>query len=551
MQSVLLEFPCEPEPLDSPFYINRPPLEEQVCQEITRKGSVLRIQSPHKTGKTSLVLRLLNYAQQLNYDTVYLDFQQAEIGIFTSLDKFLRWFCANVSRQLHREPMLDQYWDEEIGIKVSCTVYFQNYLLEFINKPLVLVLNEVDQIFPYSSIAQDFFSLLRSWHEQAKQNVFWQKLRLVVVHSTEVYPSLNINQSPFNIGLSVKLPEFNLKQVQELAQRYQLNWKGNVGRKNAQLLQETVGGQPYLVRLALYHLAKFPQTSLEKLLDEAPTVAGIYNVYLRRQLATLQQNPDLGTALKQVISAERSVDLDPILAYQLEGMGLIKLDGHQYTVASKLYRQYFTLQPFKQQNNQEQVEQLQTQLQELKRLSYTEELTQLANRRYFDIYLEKQWHRLANEKSPLSLILLEIDYFTIYNNTYGQKAGDECLRLVAHVISEVVRNHDSHQGLAFRYQGIEFAVILPHTTTATALTIAELIRQRVKQLALAHDQALYGLPSPFVTVSLAIACTIPQTKDSPNILVDAASETLAQSVQNKRDRTYISTTFNYGIRNKS
>lgn len=547
--SVTTEFPCDPEPLDSPFYIARPPVEEQIYQEITRTGSVIRIQSPHKTGKTSLVLRLLDYAKQSGFSTVYVDFQQAEGAVCTCLDKFLRWFCGYVSRQLDLTPMLDNYWDEDTGSKVSCTIYFESYLLKNLNTPLVLILNDVEHIFEYSTISQEVFSLLRSWHEQAKQNVLWQKLRLVVVHSTEVYTDLNINQSPFNVGVAIKLPEFSLEQIQELAQRYGLNWTGDVGQKNAEALQAMVGGHPYLVRLAIYHLANFPEKTLHQLLNEAPTMAGIYSVYLRRQLASLQQNPELATTFKQVLCADRNVESDPILAFKLEGMGLIKLQGYQYTVACELYRQYFTVHILKEQNKQEEIEQLQRQVQELQRLSYTDDLTQLANQRYFDIYLEQQWQRLTEEKSPLSLILLEIDYLKIYNNTHGQKAADECVRLIANVISDVVSSHESHQGLPVRYKEAEFAAILPHTTADSAFKIAELIRKQVKKLGLAHQETLYGLPARVVTVSLAIACTIPQKKDSSSVLVNAVCETLQQSVLVKRDRTYISTALNYGFRN--
>jgi diguanylate cyclase (GGDEF)-like protein len=547
--SATTEFPCDPEPLDSPFYIARPPVEEQTYQEITRIGSVIRIQSPHKTGKTSLVLRLLDYAKQSGFSTVYVDFQQVEAAVCTCLEKILRWFCGYVSRQLDLTPMIGNYWDEDIGSKVSCTIYFENYFLKNLKTPLVLILNDVDYIFEYSTISQDFFSLLRSWHEQAKQNVLWQKLRLVVVHSTEVYTELNINQSPFNIGVAIKLPEFNLEQIQELAQRYGLNWISDVGQKNAQALQAMVAGHPYLVRLAIYHLANFPEKTLHQLLNEAPTITGIYSVYLRRQLASLQENRELATTFKQVLSAALNVELNPILAFKLEGMGLIKLQGYQYTVACELYRQYFTVHILKEQNAKEEIEQLQRQVQELHRLSYTDDLTQLPNQRYFDICLEQQWQRLTEEKSPLSLILLEIDYLKIYNNTYGQKAADECVRLIANVISDVVSSHKSHQGLAVRYKEAEFAAILPHTTADSAFKIAELIRKQVKKLGLAHQETLYGLPARVVTVSLAIACTIPQKKGSSSVLVNAVSETLEQSVLVKRDRTYISTTLNYGFRN--
>lgn len=245
-----LEFPSGPLPISSPFYIQRPPIEELAYQEICKPGSIIRIRAPKRTGKSSLLLRIVARATAQGYHTVSLDFQQADSGIFSSLDKFLRWFCANISQQLQLKPLLNDYWDEEIGSKVSCTLYFRGYLLEQIDQPIVLALNEVNQIFEYQKIAQDFLSLLRSWHEVAKQDEAWQKLRIIVVHSTEVYIPLNINQSPFNVGLTIKLPPFTQDQIQALAERYQLPWSQN----EAEQLMGLVGGHPYLIQLALYHL---------------------------------------------------------------------------------------------------------------------------------------------------------------------------------------------------------------------------------------------------------------------------------------------------------
>ncbi|HEY9708329.1 MAG TPA: AAA-like domain-containing protein, partial [Oculatellaceae cyanobacterium] len=176
-----LEFPSGPVPINSPFYINRPPIEELTYQEISKPGSVIEIKAPRKMGKSSLLIRIIAHAIQVGYKTVSLDFQEADDAIFYSLNKFLRWFCANISRQLNLKPLLDDYWDEDMGSKVSCTIYFEGYLLEQIDCPVVLALNEVNRVFEHPNIAQDFLPLLRFWHEQAKQVETFQKLRLVVV----------------------------------------------------------------------------------------------------------------------------------------------------------------------------------------------------------------------------------------------------------------------------------------------------------------------------------------------------------------------------------
>ena len=107
---------------------------------------------------------------------------------------------------------------------MACKAYFEEYLLPTINKPLTLGLDEVDKIFEYPEIYRDFFGLLRALHEEGKRREIWKRLQLIIVHSTEVYVPLDINQSPFNVGLSIELPEFNRQQILDLAQRHQLNW---------------------------------------------------------------------------------------------------------------------------------------------------------------------------------------------------------------------------------------------------------------------------------------------------------------------------------------
>lgn len=337
-----LEFPSGPVPLDSLFYIERSPIEERAYAQVSKPGSLLRIKAPRQMGKTSLMHRILTHAKQSGLRTVLLSLQRADSTIFTSLDKFLRWLCANVSRQLNLEPKLDDYWDRDIGSKVSCTLYFQGYILTETDSPVVLALDETNRIFEHPEISADFLPLLRSWYEDASELDIWQKLRLVVVHATEAYIPLDINQSPFNVGLPIRLPEFSLDQVQELAVRHRLDcWaKGDLGAQNLASLLAMVGGHPYLVRLALYYLA-CQEVSLEQLLQAAPTVAGIYSDHLRHHLANLQEHPELATALKRVVMAPNSVQLEAIAAYKLESMGLVKLQGNQATPSCKLYRLYF------------------------------------------------------------------------------------------------------------------------------------------------------------------------------------------------------------------
>jgi diguanylate cyclase (GGDEF)-like protein len=537
MQSINIEFPFDPVPLDSIFYIERPLVEQLIYQEIVKPGCILRVQAPQKMGKTSLALRLMDYAKKIGYRTVYLDFQLAEEAVLTSLNKFLRWICANISYKLQLVPMLDMYWNEDIGLKMSCTLYLQNYIFKQIDTPLVLVFNEINRLFEYPYIAHEFLPLLHSWHEEAKHDMALQKLRLVVFQSSELY------LTSFYLGFMIKLPEFNLAQIQELAKRHGLDWTNDVEKQNAMFLQQMVGGHPYLVRLALYYLVQLPNTSLKKLLTEASTISGIYKSHLLEHLVTLQKNSELGKAFKRVISTPNGAVLDHIVAYKLESMGLVKLDNNKCYVSCNLYREYFASQNLEAQNLVEQIVQLQEENQQLQHLSSIDDLTQLTNRRYFDIYLEQQWKKLAGAMAPLSLILLDIDHFKSYNDVCGHVAGDSCLRQIAAAIRNSVKRSTD---LVARYGGEEFGVILPNTTAAMAFIIAEIIREEVENLGIVYNKHSDGIPDSIVTLSLGIACAIPNFKDSPSILVAAADQALYQSKNKGRNQTSVSPTLYYG-----
>ncbi len=334
-----IEYPGSPVPLNSALYINRPPIEELAYKEITKPGCVIRIKAPSKMGKSSLLSRMLAGATTQGYKVVSIDFQEADEAVFSTLDRFLRWFCVNVTRKLQLSPKLDDYWDEDMGSKVSCKIYFEGYLLESLACPLVLSLNEVNRVFEHPKIAQDFLPMLRFWHELAQQGETWQKLRLVLVHSTEVYIQLKLTQSPFNVGLSLRLPQFTSLQLQDLADRYGIDWT----EEETEQLMAMVGGHPYLVSLAFYHLRR-EEVTLEELLRSAPTQAGIYSHHLRGHWAILREDGELAEALQRAIAADGSVQLDAIAAYKLESMGLVQLEGNLARVSCELYRIYLRQQ---------------------------------------------------------------------------------------------------------------------------------------------------------------------------------------------------------------
>jgi hypothetical protein len=333
-------YPDGPVPLDSPFYIERPPIEELVYREISQPGCVIRIRGPREMGKTSLVLRLLAFAEAQGYQTINLDCNQIDSDCLTDLNKLLRCICKQIATELDIDANLNDIWDEEVGCKLNCSLYLQRYLLKQIQSPVVLVLNEVDRFFEYPHIATEFFALLRSWYEQARQDTNWQKLRLVVVYSTQVYVTLDINRSPFNIGLPIRLPELTRQQVEELAQRHGLDW--STGNESAQIMS-LVGGHPALIRITLYHLC-CQGITFEDLVEEAIANGGIYRYHLWRHWVILQDKPSMAKAYAELVRAKKSIYLDPIETYKLDGLGLISYEGDRILPRCELYRAYFAKQ---------------------------------------------------------------------------------------------------------------------------------------------------------------------------------------------------------------
>lgn len=175
-------------------------------------------------------------------------------------------------------------------------------------------------------------------------------------------------------------------------------------------------------------------------------------------------------------------------------------------------------------------EQLEAANRELKRLVSIDGLTQIANRRYFDEWIQREWKRLEREGQPLSLILCDVDCFKFYNDTYGHQAGDECLKQVAEVLQGTIAQPTD---LAARYGGEEFAVGLTDIPLEQAMEVAESIRHSIRALQLPHASSFVA---DFVTLSLGVATMFPQPLDSGMTLLTHADRALYQAKEGGRDR---------------
>lgn len=166
----------------------------------------------------------------------------------------------------------------------------------------------------------------------------------------------------------------------------------------------------------------------------------------------------------------------------------------------------------------------------LQRLMNSDGLTGLSNRRHFDEYLELEWRRAMREQQQLSLLMIDVDYFKAYNDTFGHLAGDEALRRVA----EAIRGSCSRPSdLPARYGGEEFALVLPNTSPGGARLVAEKLRQSVLGLAIEHTAPAAGA---YLTVSVGLATQVPAIGSLCRQLISAADKGLYQAKNGGRNQ---------------
>lgn len=168
-------------------------------------------------------------------------------------------------------------------------------------------------------------------------------------------------------------------------------------------------------------------------------------------------------------------------------------------------------------------------------------MTEVANRRRFDEYLEEQWQYLTEKSAPLSLILCDIDYFKSYNDYYGHQAGDDCLKQVAYALSLAVKRSVD---LVCRYGGEEFAIIMPDTDLQEAVKVAQEIVLAVKKLKIPHAQSQV---SEYVTMSLGISIQIPTQELRVKSAIATADTCLYEAKKQGRDRFVTSNSKNFSI----
>ncbi|MCF6289396.1 MAG: diguanylate cyclase [Desulfobacterales bacterium] len=166
----------------------------------------------------------------------------------------------------------------------------------------------------------------------------------------------------------------------------------------------------------------------------------------------------------------------------------------------------------------------------LQKLSALDGLTGIANRRSFDEMLTKEWQRAMRQATPLSLIMLDIDFFKLYNDHYGHQGGDDCLKTVASALEKSLHRETD---LLARYGGEEFSAILPETNHEGAMKIAEIMRAAVQAQQIPHAKSTV---SDYVSISVGVATCVPDRDAAPDSLIALADQALYLAKENGRNR---------------
>ncbi len=320
--------------LSSPFYVERDS-DRMVKRPVGLRGETLIVKGPRQSGKSSLLARLHQHCQRNGHRTFYLDLQLVPRKWFDDLDTLLQYFARKLWRTLRTPRSPDEFWDEFLGGQDSLQD-FMHYVLSESEAPLIVLIDEVDRLFEFEDYREEFFAMIRGWHNLRATTPEWGRLDIAIAHSTEPYLWIqDINQSPFNVGLRVALTDFTFDEVRWLNERYGSVLDHSALRK----LTDLIGGHPYLMRRGLHTIATEGH-SVASLHALAADEDGPFGDHLRRLNWALHRSELLQRSLKQIITRKRCDNESHFQILRATGIisGSVRT---QATVRCKLYGLYF------------------------------------------------------------------------------------------------------------------------------------------------------------------------------------------------------------------
>ncbi len=331
-----LEIPRGAVRTDSKYYIERP-FEDQFIQRVTDPGSLLRIRGPRQYGKTSLLARVINHARKNGHVVVGMDFQDFSENTLADRESMIWSFCNCIAEELDLEDELEDLWEKNPrkDPKQKARSFVRKVAFPRVDSPILIAMDEADRVFIHKEVSSDFFLMLRGWHEKGKTSQEWESLKMAISYSTEAMLAItDLNASPFNVGEEARIIPFSIEQVIILIERHGLSFQ----QSQIEQLMELLGGQPYLIRRALYIIASGEYT-FEQLMEKAVEHEGPFSDHLRHHLINVRQFEEISAALKDILNSGKCKD--SILAERLRASGLVIGTPPLVQPACGLYRNYF------------------------------------------------------------------------------------------------------------------------------------------------------------------------------------------------------------------
>ncbi|MBT9312072.1 AAA-like domain-containing protein [Leptothoe kymatousa] len=321
----------------SDFYIERH-CDQIALNVIQQQGVTMTIKGPRQMGKSSLLNRIMEASVEAGKQIAFLDFQLFDRAALQDADEFYQQFCFWLTDELDMNDEVETYWKKNLGNPQRCTRYVGRHILKNLDQPLVLAMDEVERIFD-TPFRNDFFSMLRSWHNQRARpsaaGKIWKQLDLTFVTSTEPYQLIaDLNQSPFNVGENLRLQDFDAQQVHQLNASH----GAPLSAVEEQRLMKLVNGHPYLVRKALYLIAS-GRMMAQELFAKAREENGPFGDHLKYHLFRMYGNKELVKAFLRILR-EQTCD-DEVMYFRLHGAGLVSRDGQSVFPRCQLYADYF------------------------------------------------------------------------------------------------------------------------------------------------------------------------------------------------------------------
>lgn len=309
-------------PLASEYYIERA-TDLDFKQAISRGDSIVLVKGARQIGKTSLLARGLQHAREAGRRVVLTDFQKLDATHLASADALYLRLGDFLADQLDLKVWPEDTWDKRRGANINFERYLRREVLGRIPGHLVWGLDEVDRLFA-CEFGGEVFALLRSWHNERALDPDgpWSRLTLAIAYATEAHLFItDVNQSPFNVGTRLALEDFTPEQVDDLNRRHEAPL-----RNRSELMEfvNLLGGQPYLVRQALHHLAS-GKSNFSAFVAQADRDEGVFGDHLRRILVLLAKDPNLCDIVRGILRGETCRDATSF--YRLRSAGLIKGDA--------------------------------------------------------------------------------------------------------------------------------------------------------------------------------------------------------------------------------